>query len=122
MSVSLFRKTEINSLMKTYGNNEDEQRAIWYAYVSNVVAYNLQYQENAEIDFTAEKYENIDEHTLFALHYNMFTNNGNHFMQEKWFNIFMSIYNRVRDLNHSDQVFLATKHNVKVNGELEWKS
>ena len=111
-SVSLFRKTEINSLIRTYAQNDDESRAIWYAYVSNVMAFNLQYRENEIIDFDFEKYENIQMWTLGSLHYNIATNDGNHFMQDKWHKIFTNIVKRVNKLDEYEQEHLAETYNV----------
>tara|TARA_S200002703_G_scaffold82315_1_gene70941 strand:- start:1228 stop:1629 length:402 start_codon:yes stop_codon:yes gene_type:complete len=111
MSVSLFRKTEINSLMRTYAQNDDESRAIWYAYVSNVTAFNLQYRENETIDFDFEKYENIQKWTLGSLHYNIATNDGNHFMQDKWHKIFTNIIKRVNKLDEYEQEHLIKRAN-----------
>ena len=52
MSVSLFTSTEAckiaNSLPEKFA------RSVWYSYVSNVTAYNLQYNEKELIDFCKE--------------------------------------------------------------------
>lgn len=86
MSVLLFKSKEArkiaNSLPEFY------YRSIWYSYISNVTAYNLQYQENELIDFdgwdTDEKYTDPKElsDAVASLVYNMYTNDGNYFMPE----------------------------------------
>lgn len=95
MSVNLLSKEEITRIANTLTQDlsaegkEARSRDIWYAYVSNVTAYNLQYQENAEIDFSDwnedDKFETyaeaIDE--LGHLLYNVYTNSGNYFMPKE---------------------------------------
>jgi hypothetical protein len=86
MSVSLFTSTEVAKIANTL-KEELDPRAVWYAYVSNVTAYNLQYQEDAVIDFkgweaagdeTLTREEALNE--LRGLEYNAYTNAGNCFM------------------------------------------
>jgi hypothetical protein len=113
MSVSLYNKSEINSLVKTYAENEDEQRAIWYAYVSNVTAYNLQYQQYEQIDFQTNEFSNIGMGTLGGLHYNIATNDGNTFMQHKWYKIFKEILDRTNKLDDYEQEHLAGIYNTR---------
>jgi hypothetical protein len=110
----MITKPAINSLVRTYAKNDDEIRAIWYAYVSNVNAYNIQYKENAKLEFDMNIYENISSMTLGMLHYNIYTNDGNHFMQEKLFKIFCNIVDRVNALSDDDAEVLAAKYNVNV--------
>ena len=71
-------------------------RAVWYGYVANVTAYNVQYQEKEQLDFNLEGeedygtlQESID--TLGSLIYNCFTNDGNSFLQDKWMNVLQAI-------------------------------
>jgi hypothetical protein len=118
MSVMLLDKSKINSLARTYANNENEERAIWYAYVSNVCAYNLQYLEYEAISFESEKYSNIDKHTLGSLHYNIATNEGNTFMQHKWYKIFKEMLDRTNKMTDLQQEELAKLHNVAVKESL----
>ena len=86
MSVNLFTSTEAAKIANTL-KEELDPRAVWYAYVSNVTAYNLQYQEDAVIDFKG--WEDAGEETLTredaleqlrGLDYNAYTNAGNCFM------------------------------------------
>ena len=87
MSVSLFTSTEAckiaNSLPEKFA------RSVWYSYVSNVTAYNLQYEEKELIDFDGwnsdEKFTDPEKLTneLGSLLYNIYTNDGNYFMPEK---------------------------------------
>jgi len=113
MSVSLYNRGEINSLIKTYAQNDDEVQAIWYAYTSNVTAYNLQYKENAVINFDNEVYENIGQWTLGGLHYNIATNDGNYFMSEKFHKIFLNILKRTNALSEIEKEHLAETYNVR---------
>lgn len=85
MSVSLFSGKEAAKIAESF-KDEETQRSIWYAYVSNVVAYNLQYNENEPIQHNAweantesfiNKSEAIDH--LGSLLYNAYTNAGNYF-------------------------------------------
>jgi len=88
MSVSLYKGNEAAKIAESF-ESEDVQRQIWYAYISNVTAYNVQYRENAQIDFKGweaneEKFENIHEaiEALGGLLYNAYTNAGNSFAPE----------------------------------------
>lgn len=76
-------------------------RAFWYAYVSNQVAYALQYEER-NVDF----FKDFDDETepefklslieayreIGSLHYNMFTNDGNYFMMIEYYSVFQEVY------------------------------
>lgn len=71
-------------------------RVVWYGYVANVTAYNVQYQENEQLDFNLEgeqDYGTLQEgiDTLGSLIYNCFTNDGNSFLQDKWMNVLQAI-------------------------------
>tara|TARA_B110000285_G_scaffold51893_1_gene59038 strand:+ start:415 stop:762 length:348 start_codon:yes stop_codon:yes gene_type:complete len=62
-------------------------RSIWYAYVSNITAFNVQYTENQEIDFKGFESVKEDEvltrdeaiEELGSLLYNAYSNAGNYF-------------------------------------------
>jgi hypothetical protein len=93
MSVLLKTKNEINSMIKELATNETEQRAIWYGYIANVTAFNVQYQENIQIDFkdeTEAQFDNQNDKDEFlagsigSLLYNVYTNAGNCFLADKW--------------------------------------
>lgn len=85
MSVSLLQGKEAAKIANSF-TKEETQRNIWYAYISNVTAYNLQYIKNEQIDFKGwevneDKYDNINEaiDALGGLLYNAYTNAGNYF-------------------------------------------
>tara|TARA_R100000152_G_C6752341_1_gene176040 strand:+ start:213 stop:608 length:396 start_codon:yes stop_codon:yes gene_type:complete len=64
-------------------------RMIWYMYVGNITAYNLQYRENQQIDFKeydVKLDEDIEEslNKLGGLLYNCYTNDGNFFVDKSW--------------------------------------
>jgi len=75
-------------------------RALWYGYIANKTAYELQYRENIDIDFDSEDDKTTDltdqniADELGSLMYNMYTNDGNCFLQDDWVNVIdtMSIY------------------------------
>lgn len=71
-------------------------RAVWYGYVANVTAFNVQYRENVEIDFNMEGVDDFSTlqdavSILGHLIYNCYTNDGNSFLQDKWMNVLSSI-------------------------------
>ena len=84
---------------QSFGNVNVENfiaRAVWYGYIANVTAYNVQYQENEQIDFDLEgeeDYDTLDEaiNRLGSLIYNSFTNDGNSFLMDKWMNVLQAI-------------------------------
>lgn len=74
-------------------------RAVWYAYIANTTAYNVQYQENARIVFdfvTNADFDFLHEaiSSLGSLLYNCYTNDGNCFLQDKWMNVVEGIYKK----------------------------
>jgi hypothetical protein len=97
-------KSTINSIMELDNGlalNENEKRAIWYGYVGNVTCYNLQYEENIEIDFDWEiKFEMTEKEALSELNslmYNIYTNDGNCFVQQKWIDLIKGVIERLDD-------------------------
>ena len=107
MSVALFSKKRINSLEDKLAKHESESRAIWYGYVANLTAYNLQYRENIPIDYDTEElltdtedyYYIKDEKdaydTLCSLLYNIYTNDGNCFLEDRWVKVLNDIKKRL---------------------------
>jgi hypothetical protein len=121
MSVALFSKSEIAKLYNTlsldknvqkfvteldffekrnkFGSESAENfigRAVWYGYIANVTAYNVQYRENEQIDFnmeSEEKFEIFQDaiQLLGSLLYNVATNDGNIFLMDDWYNVLTSI-------------------------------
>lgn len=122
MSVSLINRTDLNKAMNTISKNLDIQyfvkqsdffeeynkfgvetvetfigRALWYGYIANITAWNVQYEENEQIDFSDFsddlEFENLQEaiSILDGLVYNIFTNNGTCFLQQKWLNLLDNI-------------------------------
>lgn len=84
---------------KSFGDVKPEDfiaRAVWYGYIANVTAYNVQYQENEPINFQLEGEEDFDTlgeaiDSLSSLIYNSFTNDGNSFLQDAWMNVLVQI-------------------------------
>lgn len=82
-------------------------RMIWYLYVGNVTAYNLQYRENQQISFEDfDIKEDIDFKsslkTLSMLVYNVYTNDGNYFLAKEW-------------IDTADTILNSTKHRINLN-------
>tara|TARA_Y100000592_G_C5400196_1_gene282706 strand:- start:445 stop:858 length:414 start_codon:yes stop_codon:yes gene_type:complete len=74
-------------------------RMLWYMYVANITAYNLQYRENNNINFDeVEVNEDIDllktMQNLGSLLYNVTTNDGNSFIENEWLQTARLIYNK----------------------------
>ena len=121
MSVSLFSELEISKLYNTLSTDKNVQefvseteffkirnkfgaesaedfigRAVWYAYIANITAFNVQYKENEQINFNMEsdeKFENFQDaiQLLGSLLYNVSTNDGNIFLMDDWYNALTSI-------------------------------
>tara|TARA_R100001530_G_scaffold136314_2_gene116374 strand:+ start:728 stop:1201 length:474 start_codon:yes stop_codon:yes gene_type:complete len=64
-------------------------RMFWFLYVANRTAYNVQYQDNAPINYETKlplpigelSYEELEEE-LSSIDYNTFTNSGGYFIDE----------------------------------------
>ncbi|QDP67603.1 MAG: hypothetical protein GOVbin568_42 [Prokaryotic dsDNA virus sp.] len=97
MSVSLFSRKAINTLAKVWAQNEKEERAIWYGYVANLTAYNLQYRENIPIDYKTEDVFDECEDRIGSLLYNIYTNDGNCFLEDRWVAVLKDIADRERE-------------------------
>lgn len=72
-------------------------RAIWYSYIANTTAYNVQYRENEPIDYdfnSEDDYDFVHEaiYMLGRVIYNCYTNDGNCFLQDKWMKVIEAIY------------------------------
>lgn len=99
----LIEKSRINAIVEMDGIQDDEARAIWYAYVGNVTAFNLQYEEKEEIDFVWKTMPDfkMDKHIalseLKSLRYNIYTNDGNCFVQQKWIDLMQGVIDRFED-------------------------
>lgn len=108
MSVALFSKERINTIDYVLSKNETESRAIWYGYVANLTAYNLQYRENIPIDYETEDiltdtedYYYIKDKkdaydALCSLLYNIYTNDGNCFLEDRWVKVLNDIKDRLK--------------------------
>jgi hypothetical protein len=71
-------------------------RAVWYACIANVTAFNVQYKENEPIDFNMEGDEDFDTlgeavDSLSSLLYNCYTNDGNSFLSGDWMEVLEAI-------------------------------
>ena len=94
-----YKKRKSNMSMET---PEDYfGRMVWYLYVANVTAYNLQYKQNISIDFSEglpfdvapNKITKTDElvSEMRSLLYNIFTNDGNVFVEDGWVATFTNV-------------------------------
>lgn len=121
MSVNLFAEQEISKLYNTLSVDKNVQefvseldffkkrnkfgaesaedfigRAVWYGYIANIIAFNVQYRENEQINFNMESdetFENFQDaiQLLGSLLYNVATNDGNIFLMDDWYNALTSI-------------------------------
>lgn len=124
MSVNLKSEKEISKIYNTLSKNKEVQefasefdffkkrnkyaaeskenfvaRAVWYGYIANVTAYNVQYQDNQQINFNIECEEEFDNlsdaiDSLGSLLYNVATNDGNVFLMDDWYNVLSKINNK----------------------------
>lgn len=124
MSVNLKSEKEISKIFNTLSKNKEVQefasdldffkkrnkyaaeskenfiaRAVWYGYIANVTAYNVQYQDNQQINFNIEcedVFESLSEaiDALGSLLYNVATNDGNIFLMDDWYNVLSKINNK----------------------------
>ena len=106
MSVMIISKPEINTLMEELAINETEERAIWYGHVANLTAYNLQYEETEtpDYDFKTVLSKNDSRRkymSLSSLLYNIYTNDGNCFLQQKWIDVLETIIDRTKNGEHT---------------------
>lgn len=122
MSVSLINRAELNKSMNTLSKNEAIQnfvaeqdfykeynkfgaestenfigRTLWYGYIANITACNVQYAENEQIDFSdfddKIEFEDVQDaiKLIGYLLYNTYTNNGTCFLQDDFINILNAI-------------------------------
>lgn len=124
MSVILKSEKEISKIYNTLSKNKEVQefaseldffkkrnkyaaeskenfiaRAVWYGYIANVTAYNVQYQDNQQINFNIEcedVFESLSDaiDALGSLLYNVATNDGNIFLMDDWYNVLSKINNK----------------------------
>ena len=124
MSVILKSEKEISKIYNTLSKNKEVQefaseldffnkrnkyaaeskenfiaRAVWYGYIANVTAYNVQYQDNQQINFNIrceDVYESLSDaiDALGSLLYNVSTNDGNVFLMDDWYNVLSKINNK----------------------------
>lgn len=96
------KRIRYNGAKEEKVENEFIGRMIWYALVSNKVAYILQYREAVpfhDIELDYERTEKIPCSAkdiyleLRHLAYNMSTNDGNRFMEKKWYEPFEEVTN-----------------------------
>jgi len=107
MSVSLFSRKAINTLAKKWAKNEKEERAIWYGYVANLTAYNLQYRENIPIDYETEDVFDECEDRIGSLIYNIYTNDGNCFLEDRWVAVLNEIAEREKQIESQSETIQA---------------
>ena len=78
-------------------------RAVWYACIANVTAFNVQYKENEPIDFDMDGKEDFDTlgeavDSLRSLLYNCYTNDGNSFLSGDWMEVLEAIKKEFKDV------------------------
>ena len=78
-------------------------RAVWYACIANVTAFNVQYKENEPIDFDMDGKEDFDTlgeavDSLRSLLYNCYTNDGNSFLSGDWMEALEAIKKEFKDV------------------------
>tara|TARA_R110001606_G_scaffold87940_2_gene198095 strand:+ start:488 stop:904 length:417 start_codon:yes stop_codon:yes gene_type:complete len=78
-------------------------RAVWYACIANVTAFNVQYKENEPIDFDMDGDEDFDTlgeavDSLRSLLYNCYTNDGNSFLSGDWMEALEAIKKEFKDV------------------------
>ena len=85
-------------------------RMLWYMYVANRTAYNLQYKENEKIEFVEEDIEVEDDvdfkwavDTLGSLNYNCHTNEGNYFIADGWLDTAEKLLKLFRERRHPSE-------------------
>lgn len=83
-------------------------RMLWYMYVANRTAYNLQYEENETIEFKEIGTEEdvdfkwaIDR--LGSLNYNCHTNDGNYFIADAWLDTAEKLLKLFRERRHPSE-------------------
>ncbi len=102
--------TEIYQKRVKYSYEDSRQtlaRALWYGYVANRTAFNLQYSENEPINFNIPesdetyKFKTAMSNLGFLL-YNIATNDGNVFLSDEWSNLLEGIYKKFKSYKYVD--------------------
>ena len=114
MSVSLFSRKAINTLAKKWAKNEKEERAIWYGFVANLTAYKLQYRENIPIDYETEDVFDHCEDRIGSLIYNIYTNDGNCFLEDRWVAVLNEIAEREKLIESQSETMQALDDIFKI--------
>lgn len=108
---AIIERTEFYKKRNKYSAESIEtfiSRALWYGYIANKTAYELQYQENIDINFNSASSSMIKEMNeqdisdkLGSLLYNIYTNDGNCFLQDDWVNVIdmLSVFFREKAKN-----------------------
>ena len=89
-------------------------RMLWYMYVANRTAYNLQYKENEKIEFAHTLTSFLEEEdievdfkwaidTLGSLNYNCHTNEGNYFIADGWLDTAEKLLKLFRERRHPSE-------------------
>jgi hypothetical protein len=83
-------------------------RMLWYMYVANRTAYNLQYKENETIEFEdIGTKDDVDfkwaVDTLGSLNYNCHTNDGNYFIADGWLDTAEKLLKLFRERRHPSE-------------------
>ena len=89
-------------------------RMLWYMYVANRTAYNLQYKENEKIEFAHTLTSFFEEEVievdfkwaidrLGSLRYNCYTNDGNYFIADGWLDTAEMLLKLFRERRHPSE-------------------
>ena len=124
MSVMLLSKKELTKLSNTLSNSKEVkefvesigkglfsdyeteetiQRAVWYGYIANVTAFNVQYKENYAIDYSdsndVSEFDTMQDamYELSGLIYNVYTNAGNYFLNTDYLNLLIAIRDKFKN-------------------------
>lgn len=98
------KETKMYKSLTEYGpkvsTGEFVRRALWYSWVANKVAYEVQYRENLTIDYDKDHTDIYNDdmsdeeayNVVGSLRYNIYTNAGNCFLQDDWVEVLDLIY------------------------------
>tara|TARA_R110002012_G_scaffold22121_1_gene77076 strand:- start:6874 stop:7260 length:387 start_codon:yes stop_codon:yes gene_type:complete len=98
-----FVKESEKGLFSGCGTQETIERAIWYGYIANVTAFNVQYKQNCNIDYSKSddntEFDSMDDamSVLSSLIYNVFTNDGNFFLNTDYLDLLKAIIDKFED-------------------------
>ena len=110
------KSTELSKERSKYSYEDPSltlARAVWYGYIANITAYNLQYQRNEQINYDLESDEYFKcfqegINTLRSVNYNIATNDGNIFLEDRWSKLLRDIAKKFyveQDVEHPSYIY-----------------